>query len=103
MRCLPKTEKTRSTPRHSVGRGLGEGGVVTGGKVVAIVDTEAVSVFMFIFVDVAVVGDTNEGGGGGDVVFVEKGDDDKDDDDCDENDVFGNAVGNVVVCNDGVE
>lgn len=103
MRCLPKTEKTRSTPRHSVVRGLGEGGVVTGGKVVAIVDTEAVSVFMCIFVDVAVVGDTNEGGGGGDVVFVEKGDDDKDDDDCDENDVFGNAVGNVVVCNDGVE
>lgn len=103
MRCLPKTEKTRSTPRHSVVRGLGEGGVVTGGKVVAIVDTEAVSVFMFIFVDVAVVGDTNEGGGGGDVVFVEKGDDDKDDGDCDENDVFGNAVGNIVVCNDGVE
>lgn len=103
MRCLPKTEKTRSTPRHSVGRGLGEGGVVTGGKVVAIVDTEAVPVFMFIFVDVAVVGDTNEEGGGGDVVFVEKGDDDKDDDDCDENDVFGNAVGNVVVCNDDIE
>lgn len=76
---------------------------MTGGKVVAIVDTEAVSVFMFIFVDVAVVGDTNEEGGGGDVVFVEKGDDDKDDDDCDEKDVFGNAVGNVVVCNDGVE
>lgn len=76
---------------------------MTGGKVVAIVDTEAVSVFMFIFVDVAVVGDTNEGGGGGDVVFVEKGDDDKDDDDCDENDVFGNAVSNIVVCNDGVE
>lgn len=58
---------------------------------------------MFIFVDVVVVGDINEGGGGGDVVFVEKGDDDKDDDDCDENDVFGNVVGNVVVCNDGVE
>lgn len=103
MRCLPKTEKTRSTPRHSVGRGLGEGGVVTGGKVVAIVDTEAVPVFMLIFVGVAVVGDTVEGGGGGDVVFVEKGDDDKDDDDCDENDVFGNAVGNVVVCNDDIE
>lgn len=103
MRCLPKTEKTRSTPRHSVGRRLGEGGVVTGGKVVAIVDTEAVPVFMLIFVGVAVVGDTAEGGGGGDVVFVEKGDDDKDDDDCDENDVFGNAVGNVVVCNDDIE
>lgn len=103
MRCLPKTEKTRSTPRHSVGRGLGEGGVVTGGKVVAIVDTEAVPVFRFIFVVVAVVGDTVEGGGGGDVVFVEKGDDDKDDDDCDENDVFGNAVGNVVVSNDDIE
>lgn len=76
---------------------------MTGGKVVEIVDTEAVPVFMFIFVDVTVVGDTNEEGGGGDVVFVEKGDDDKDDDDCDENDVFGNAVGNVVVCNDGIE
>lgn len=75
---------------------------MTRGKVVAIVDTEAVPVFMFIF-GVAVVGDTVEGGGGGDVVFVEKGDDDKDDDDCDENDVFGNAVGNVVVCNDDIE
>lgn len=76
---------------------------MTGGKVVGIVETEAVSVFTFIFVDVAVVGDTVEGGGGGNVVFVEKGDDDKDDDDCDENDVFGNAVGNVVVCNDDIE
>lgn len=76
---------------------------MTGGKVVAIVDTEAVPVFMLIFVGVAVVGDTAEGGGGGNVVFVEKGDDDKDDDDCDENDVFGNAVGNVVVCNDDIE
>lgn len=76
---------------------------MTGDKVVGIVEIEAVSVFRFIFVDVAVVGDTAEGGGGGDVVFVEKGDDDKDDDDCDENDVFGNAVGNVVVCNDDIE
>lgn len=58
---------------------------------------------MFIFVGVVVVGDIVEGGGGGDVVFVEKGDDDKDDDDCDENDVFGNVVGNVVVCNDDIE
>lgn len=86
-----------------MGRGLGEGGVVIGGKVVGIVEIEVVFVFRFIFVDVVVVGDIVEGGGGGNVVFVEKGDDDKDDDDCDENDVFGNVVGNVVVCNDDIE
>lgn len=96
MRCLPKTEKTRSTPRHSAGRGLGEGGVVTAVNVVGIVDTEAVPDFSFVFVVVA--DDIVEGGEGGDVVFVED-DDDKGDDDCDENDVLGNS--DVVVCNDG--
>lgn len=51
-----------------------------------------------MFVNVAVVGDIVEGG---DVVFVDDDDDDKGDGDCDENDVIGNAIGNVVVCNDG--
>lgn len=54
-----------------------------------------------MFVNVAVVGDIVEGGKGGDVVFVDDDDDDKGDGDCDENDVIGNAIGNVVVCNDG--
>lgn len=55
-----------------------------------------------MFVNVAVVGDIVEGGEGGDVVFVDDDDDDdKGDGDCDENDVIGNAIGNVVVCNDG--